>query len=63
MKNMPGYIQYADSQVRKGVFTNVPAASGILYEQYARNHESPILDYKTGIEVSILRILFSFFDI
>ena len=49
---MPGYITYAENTVRCLWRTNVPFASGVMYEQYARNVEAPVLNYKVSAEVS-----------
>ena len=51
MCNMPGHIVYVDQSVRSKIYTNNPFPSGIVYEQYARKAEGPILDYKQNNKV------------
>ena len=52
MANMPGQIVYVDHPVRNKMFSNNPVASGIVYEQYSRKVEAPILNYQNANEVS-----------
>ena len=48
---MPGFIVYVDHPVRTANYTNVPAASGICYQQFAAKHEGPGLNYRLNCQV------------